>query len=46
MEEDQDIIVIELGVKLSDEQYEEVLNSVMMFMDVRWPDFRKDRFKN
>lgn len=38
LEGDDDIIVIHLGQQLTDEQYERVLNSVIAFLNVRWPD--------
>lgn len=44
MEEGEDIIVIELGRTLTDEQYDEVLASVLAFMEARWPDFVSNRF--
>jgi len=43
-QEVQDTIVIELGTTLSDDKYEEVLHSVMEFMNYRWPDFAPNRF--
>ena len=46
MEDENDTIVIELGRTLTDEQYDEVLASVIAFMEVRWPDFSANRFTN
>lgn len=34
---DEDIIIIHLGRSLTDEQYERVLQSVIAFMNARWP---------
>lgn len=45
MQEDEDIITIHLP-KLTDEQYAEVLESVIAFMDRRWPDFAPSKFTN
>lgn len=42
--EGEDCIVIELGVILPDDKYEEVLASVIAFMNERWPDFAQNRF--
>ena len=44
MEDETDVITIELGKTLTDEQYEEVLASVIAFMEMRWPDFAANRF--
>lgn len=46
MEGDEDIITIHLGKVLTDEQYEEVLASVISFMEMRWPDFSQSKFSN
>ena len=46
MEDEYDTIVIELGRTLTDEQYDEVLASVLAFMEARWPDFAANRFTN
>ena len=46
MEDETDVITIELGKNLTDEQYEEVLASVIAFMEMRWPDFAANRFAN
>ena len=35
---DEDIIVIHLGRQLTDEQFERVQQSVIAFMNARWPD--------
>lgn len=37
MNEDEDIITIHLGRKLTEEQYNEVVNSIVAFMQKRWP---------
>lgn len=42
--EENDCITIELGVTLTEQQYAEVINSVIEFMNVRWPDFAQNRF--
>ena len=34
---DEDVIIIHLGRVLTDEQYQEVLDSVLAFMKLRWP---------
>lgn len=39
MENDGDIIVIELGQTLDEATYEAVVQSVVEFMNRRWPDF-------
>lgn len=45
--EDEDIIVIHLGKVLTEEQYQEVVNSVIAFMNKRWPGFCKpNEFSN
>jgi len=46
MEDETDVITIELGKTLTYEQYEEVLASVIAFMEMRWPDFAANRFTN
>lgn len=46
MEGDEDIITIHLGKVLTDDQYEEVLASVIAFMEMRWPDFSQSKFSN
>ena len=46
MEEDGDVIVIELGRVLTEEQYQEVVDSVRAFMDMRWPHFSASEFSN
>ena len=46
MEDEYDTITIELGKTLTDEQYDEVLASVIAFMEMRWPDFAANRFTN
>jgi len=43
MEEEEDIIYIHIP-KLSEEKYEEVIDSVAEFMERRWPDFSANRF--
>lgn len=35
---DEDIIIIHLGRSLTDEQFERVQQSVIAFMNERWPD--------
>ena len=35
---DEDIIIIHLGRQLTDEQFERVQQSVIAFMNARWPD--------
>lgn len=44
--EDEDIITIHLGRVLSEEQYEEVTQSIIAFMNARWPDLNPNRFSN
>lgn len=44
MPDEQDMIVIELGTVLPEDKLNEVLNSVIAFMDERWPDFAQNRF--
>ena len=39
MENSEDTIVIHLGRVLSDEEYKAVVDSVVAFMNKRWPDF-------
>ena len=46
MERDEDIITIHLGRVLTDDQYEEVVASVIAFMEMRWPDFAQNKFTN
>lgn len=41
MEQEEDIIVIHLGRTLTERQYEEVVKSVIAFMNKRWPGFCK-----
>ena len=41
---DTDTIIIELGVELSQEEYDEVVASVVAFMNARWPQFSKNVF--
>lgn len=36
-DQNEDIIVIHLGKSLTDEQFERVQNSVIAFMNARWP---------
>ena len=42
----EDIITIHLGVELTDEQYKEVVDSVVAFMNKRWPQFMQSNFSN
>lgn len=46
VEEDEDIIIIHLGKILTEEQYDEVVQSILAFMDKRWPDLGINRFSN
>ena len=46
MQEDEDIITIHLGRVLSEGQYNEVVASVVAFMERRWPDFSQSKFTN
>lgn len=43
---DEDIITIHLGRVLPEEQYNEVVASVVAFMENRWPDFAQNKFTN
>lgn len=43
-EKDEDIITIHLGKVLTEEQYNEVVNSVIAFMNQRWPELTNNRF--
>ena len=45
-EQEEDIITIHLGKVLTQEQYDEVLTSVIAFMNQRWPDYSGNRFSN
>ena len=38
--QEEDVIVIHLGRVLTDAEFDEVLKSVVAFMNVRWPDNR------
>ena len=44
--EEGDTITIHLGVELPEEQYNEVVASVVDFLNRRWPQFTGNRFKN
>ena len=46
IEKEEDIITIHLGVVLSEEKYNEVVASVIAFMNERWPEFTNNRFSN
>jgi len=46
MEEKGDVIVIELGKVLTQEQYDEVCRSVIAFLNARWPEFKMSEFSN
>lgn len=41
---EEDIITIHLGRVLTEQQYNEVVNSVISFMNKRWPEFRATEF--
>ena len=41
-----DVIIIHLGVELSEEKYNEVVQSIIAFMNTRWPEFSNNRFSN
>ena len=43
---DEDIITIHLGKVLSEEQYNDIVQSVIAFMNKRWPDLSVNRFSN
>jgi hypothetical protein len=44
---DEDVIIIHLGRVLTEEQYQEVLDSVLAFMKLRWPNhFSANEFSN
>ena len=43
---DEDTIIIHLGKILSEEQYNEVVNSIISFMNKRWPQFSNNNFSN
>jgi len=45
-QDDEDIIIIHLGRTLSKEQYQEVVDSVIAFMNKRWPTLSNNRFSN
>jgi len=45
-EQEEDTITIHLGKVLTQEQYDEVLASVIAFMNQRWPDYSGNRFSN
>ena len=45
-DEEGDVIVIELGKKLTEEQYREVVESVAAFLNTRWPHFSANEFAN
>lgn len=45
-DEEGDVIVIELGKKLTEEQYREVVESVAAFLNTRWPNFSANEFAN
>jgi len=45
-QDDEDIITIHLGKILSEEQYQEVVDSVIAFMNKRWPTLSNNRFSN
>lgn len=46
MEGDEDTITIHLGRVLPEEQYNEVVASIVAFMERRWPDFSQSKFTN
>ena len=46
MNDDEDIITIHLGKVLTEEQYNEVVQSIIAFMDKRWPGLLPNRFSN
>ena len=37
MEEDEDVIIIHIGRVLTEQQFNEVMESVIAFMNKRWP---------
>lgn len=41
-----DVIVIHLGRELPEDKYNEVVESIMAFMNARWPEFTNNRFSN
>ena len=43
---DEDIITIHLGKVLPEEQYNEVVRSVVAFMNKRWPGLLSNQFAN
>lgn len=43
---DEDIITIHLGKVLTEEQYNEVVRSVVAFMNTRWPGLLPNQFSN
>ena len=43
---DEDIITIHLGKVLTEEQYNEVVQSIVNFMNLRWPGLRNSQFSN
>lgn len=44
--DDGDVIVIHLGRVLPEDKYNEVVQSIIAFMDARWPEFTNNRFSN
>ncbi len=43
---DEDIITIHLGKNLPEEKYNEVVQSIIAFMNKRWPDLTNNKFSN
>lgn len=43
---DEDIITIHLGKVLSEEKYNEVVQSVVNFLNLRWPGLFNNQFSN
>lgn len=43
---DEDIITIHLGTVLSEEQYNEVVQSIIKFLNKRWPGLSQNQFSN
>ncbi len=43
---DEDIITIHLGKVLTEEQYNEVVKSIVAFMNTRWPGLLSNQFAN
>lgn len=44
--DDGDVVVIHLGKVLPEDKYNDVVQSIVAFMNARWPEFTNNRFSN